>query len=213
VRLRGEASRLVAARWVPLTVATVVGHLVLYVAIVLAVRDVGISAREVSWAQVLGVFALVRLLSALPVTPGGLGIVELGYIAGLVLAGRHQTDAPMDVFHAQVAAAVLVFRALTYGLQIPIGAFAYLIWQRKKELAKNSSARTASGGRRRPRDYGLRIGNETASRNNKKGEPTEVSSPLGAACGAFRRSPGLPGRTPGRLPSWSSAGCGRRGSL
>jgi putative heme transporter len=131
-RFRGEGMRLIAARWLPLTLSTVASHLGLYLVLVLAVRDVGISAREVTWAQILGVFAFVRLLSALPITPGGLGIVDLGYIGGLVLAGRHQTDVPVAVFHAQVTAAVLVFRAFTYGLQLPHGALAYYIWRRRK---------------------------------------------------------------------------------
>ena len=142
-RLRTEARRLVLARWVPLTASTVVSHLGVYLVLVLAVRDVGISAREVTWPQILGVFALVRLLSALPITPGGLGIVDLGYIGGLVLAGRHHTEVPLAVFHAQVTAAVLVFRALTYGLQIPLGGVAYLIWQRKKSWRKASSPEPA----------------------------------------------------------------------
>lgn len=136
VRLRGEGARLIAARWVALSLSTVAGHLGLYLVLVLAVRDVGIPARELTWAQVLGVFAFVRLLSALPITPGGLGIVDLGYIGGLVLAGRHQTDVPVAVFHAQVAAAVLVFRALTYGLQLPHGALAYFVWHRRKSWRK-----------------------------------------------------------------------------
>jgi uncharacterized membrane protein YbhN (UPF0104 family) len=136
VRFRNEAGRLVADRWIALTLSTVTSHLGLYVVLVLAVRDVGISAREVTWAQVLGVFAFVRILSALPITPGGLGIVELGYVAGLVIAGRHQTDVPVAVFHAQVTAAVLIFRAFTYGLQLPHGALAYVIWQRRKSWRK-----------------------------------------------------------------------------
>jgi uncharacterized membrane protein YbhN (UPF0104 family) len=136
IRLRREAIRLVKARWIALTVSTLVSHLGVYLVLVLAVRAVGISAGEVSWAQVLGVFAFVRLLSALPITPGGLGIVDLGYIGGLVLAGRHQATVPIDVFEAQVTAAVLVFRALTYGLQIPVGGFAYIIWQRRKSWRK-----------------------------------------------------------------------------
>jgi uncharacterized membrane protein YbhN (UPF0104 family) len=140
VRFRREGTRLITARWVVLTLSTVTSHLGLYLVLVLAVRDVGISAREVTWAQILGVFAFVRLLSALPITPGGLGIVDLGYIGGLVLAGRHQTDVPVAVFHAQVTAAVLVFRAFTYGLQLPHGALAYLIWQRRKRWRKASSS-------------------------------------------------------------------------
>jgi putative heme transporter len=136
VRFRGEGTRLIADRWLALTLSTVASHLGLYLVLVLAVRDVGISAREVTWAQVLGVFAFVRLLSALPITPGGLGIVDLGYIGGLVLAGRHQTEVSVAVFQAQVTAAVLVFRALTYGLQLPHGAFAYFIWQHRKSWRK-----------------------------------------------------------------------------
>ena len=131
-RFRGEAIRLVASRWIPLTIWTVVAHLGLYLVLVLAIRDVGISAREVTWAQVLGVFAFARLLTAFPITPGGLGIVELGYIGGLVLAGRHHMDVSVPAFRAQVAAAVLVFRVLTYALQIPLGAVAYVIWQRRR---------------------------------------------------------------------------------
>jgi putative heme transporter len=136
VRLRGEAARLVAARWVALTLSTVVAHLTVFLVLALAVRDVGISTQEVSWTRILGVFAFVRLLSAVPITPGGLGIVDLGYIGGLVLAGRHQTDVPAAVFHAQVTAAVLVFRAFTYGLQLPHGALAYFIWRRRKSWRK-----------------------------------------------------------------------------
>ena len=131
-RLRAEARSLIATQWLPLTIWTLIGHLAVYLVLALAVRDVGISAREVTWAQILGVYAVVRLLSALPITPGGLGIVELGYVGGLVLAGRHHATVPVAVFRAQVTAAVLIFRALTYGLQIPLGAVAYLIWQRKK---------------------------------------------------------------------------------
>jgi uncharacterized membrane protein YbhN (UPF0104 family) len=138
VRFRGDGVRLIAARWIPLTLSTVASHLGMYLVLVLAVRDVGISAREVTWAQILGVFAFVRLLSALPITPGGLGIVDLGYIGGLVLAGRHQADVPVAAFHAQVTAAVLVFRAFTYGLQLPHGALAYFIWQRRRRWRKAS---------------------------------------------------------------------------
>ena len=65
------------------------GHaaLALYAVLLLSLRHVGISEQEVSWAQILAVFAFGRLISALPITPGGLGVIELGYIGGLVAAG------------------------------------------------------------------------------------------------------------------------------
>lgn len=118
------------------TVTTVVSHLALFLVLLLAVRHVGISESEISTAQVLGVFAFGRLVTVLPLTPGGLGLIELSYIGGLILAGRAHANVPTEVFNAQVAAAVLVFRTLTYGIQIPLGAFTYLIWRVNKSWRK-----------------------------------------------------------------------------
>jgi putative heme transporter len=136
VRFRKQTIGLLSRRWIPLTVATVISHLSLYLVLLLALRHVGVSEREISAAQVLGVFAFGRLVSALPITPGGLGIVELSYIGGLVLAGRDHADVSPEVFRAQVAAAVLVFRTLTYALQIPLGGLTYLIWRSKSSWRK-----------------------------------------------------------------------------
>jgi uncharacterized membrane protein YbhN (UPF0104 family) len=136
VRFRKQTIRVVSKRWPALTASTVVSHVALYAVLLLSLRFAGVSANEVSWAQVFGVFAFGRLLTALPLTPGGLGVVELAYIAGLVLAGRDHTTVPLPEFKAQVAAGVLMFRALTYGAQIPLGVATYVIWQRKKSWRK-----------------------------------------------------------------------------
>jgi len=136
VRFRHQTIELVARRWHVLTLTTVVSHLALYFVLLLALRHVGVSEHEVSTLEVLAVFAFARLLSAAPITPGGVGFVELALIGGLYAAGRHHADVPLDVFKAQVTAAALLFRALTYGVQIPLGAFTYLIWQRKKSWRK-----------------------------------------------------------------------------
>lgn len=136
VRFRRQTIDLVAERWLALTATTILSHLALWFVLLLALRHVGVSVHEISTIQVLGVFAFGRLLTALPLTPGGLGLVELSYIGGLILAGRAHADVPPEVFHAQVAAAVLVFRALTYGIQIPLGGLTYLIWRRNKSWRK-----------------------------------------------------------------------------
>jgi uncharacterized membrane protein YbhN (UPF0104 family) len=135
-RFRKQTIGLVAKRWPALTISSVASHVALYLVLLLALRHVGVSEREVSWAQVLSVFAFVRLISLIPLTPGGVGLVELGYIGGLYVAGKARADVPLDVFKAQIAAAVLVFRALTFVLQIPLGALAYVVWQRKKSWRK-----------------------------------------------------------------------------
>jgi putative heme transporter len=121
VAFRAQAVILLRGRWHWLTLATLVSHLSLFLVLVLALRHVGVSGSEVSWVEALAAFALVRLLSAFPVTPGGLGVVELGLAAALVLAGGEE---------AQVVAAVLVFRVLTFLLPIPIGALTWWLWRR-----------------------------------------------------------------------------------
>lgn len=136
VQFRKQSIGLIATRWPALTISASASHVALYLVLLLALRHVGVSEREVTWAQVLGVFAFVRLISLLPLTPGGVGLVELGYIGGLYVAGKARADVSLDVFKAQIAAAVLVFRALTFVLQIPLGALGYLIWQRKKSWRK-----------------------------------------------------------------------------
>jgi uncharacterized protein (TIRG00374 family) len=122
VAFRAQAITLLRGRWHWLTAATLVSHLSLFLVLLLALRHVGVSEAEVSWVEALAAFALVRLLSAIPITPGGLGVVELGLAAALVLAGGDE---------AQVVAAVLVFRVLTFVLPIPIGALTWWLWRRR----------------------------------------------------------------------------------
>jgi hypothetical protein len=40
------------------------------------------------------------------------------------------------VFKTQITAAVLLFRALTYGAQIPLGALTYVVWRLKRSWRK-----------------------------------------------------------------------------
>ena len=123
VRFRRDTIGLIRRRWLWLTITTGVSHLALFFVLLLSLRHVGVSEAEVSTAQLLAVFAFGRLLSTVPITPGGLGVIELGYIGGLVAAGGAKPD---------VVAGVLLFRVLTYGIQIPIGGVTYLIWKRKR---------------------------------------------------------------------------------
>lgn len=121
-RFRRQSIGILRRRWHWLTLATVLSHLSLYVVLLLALRHLGVSGDVVTASEAFGVFSVVRLATAVPITPGGLGLVEVGMTAGLVLAGGPES---------QVVAAVLVYRALTYALQVPLGAASYVIWQRR----------------------------------------------------------------------------------
>jgi uncharacterized protein (TIRG00374 family) len=134
-KFRDRTVLLLHARWHWLTLATVVSHLSLFVVLLLALRFSGVTAEQVGWPEVLAVFAFARLLTAIPFTPGGLGVIEVAMISGLAAAGGDR---------AAVAAGVLVFRVLTYVLPIPLGVLTYLFWQRNKSWrrAPNSAPRT-----------------------------------------------------------------------
>jgi uncharacterized membrane protein YbhN (UPF0104 family) len=139
VKFRARTLGLVEHRWVAITVTSLVSHLSLYVVLLVALRDVGVSDAEVSWAQVLAVFAFARLATAIPLTPGGLGFVEGVLTIGLVGAGGDPDE---------VAAAVVVYRALTWALPILVGIGCYLWWRRRSWTATPQDAQRAAQARR-----------------------------------------------------------------
>jgi uncharacterized membrane protein YbhN (UPF0104 family) len=121
-KFRARTIGLVSERWLPITGATLISHLSLWLVLLVTLRHVGVPDTVVGWAEVLAVFAFARLATAIPFTPGGLGVVEAVLISGLVAAGGE---------HSKVVAAVLVYRCLTWLLPVPIGVVAYLRWRRR----------------------------------------------------------------------------------
>ena len=136
---RTDTIGLLRHRWLWLTVATLLSHISLYLVLLVALRHVGVSQEELSWIAVLAAFAFVRLISALPLTPGGVGVVELGYAAVLTIG----LD---DITSAQVVAAILVFRAVTYLLPIPLGLISYVIWRLNKTWKMSEEQRAELAG-------------------------------------------------------------------
>jgi uncharacterized protein (TIRG00374 family) len=134
-KFRDRTALLLHARWPWITLTTLVSHLSLFLVLLLALRFVGVDPGQVGWIEALAVFAFARLLTAIPFTPGGLGVIELALITGLSAAGGAR---------ATVAAAVLVYRALTYVLPIPLGVATYLFWRRNTSWrrAPNAAPRT-----------------------------------------------------------------------
>jgi putative heme transporter len=135
-KFRNRTVVLLRARWHLIALVTLVSHVSLYLVLLLALRFAGVSEADVSWVEVLAVFAFARLVTAIPLSPGGLGIVEVALITGLAAAGGARPA---------VAAAVLIFRALTYVLPIPLGLAAYILWRRNRSWrrAPNTAPRTA----------------------------------------------------------------------
>ena len=121
VAFRHQAIGLLRRRWWALTLSTVAGHLAVFGVLVTCLRTLGVSAENVSLTEAFAAWALVRLLGSLPITPGGIGIVELGLTGALVGFGGDNEE---------VVAAVLLYRVLTVLPTLALGLLAGALWRR-----------------------------------------------------------------------------------
>jgi uncharacterized membrane protein YbhN (UPF0104 family) len=145
---RGRAGTLIAVRGWRITAATLASNLTLWLVLLACLRGVGLSQSVVPWQTSLAAFASVRLLTVLPITPGGLGIAELGLIGILAADGGHGVGPGASHWTlAQVSAAVLLYRAVTYLLPIPMGVVAWLTWRHAPGLlhGQRGTAQSPSG--------------------------------------------------------------------
>jgi uncharacterized membrane protein YbhN (UPF0104 family) len=127
VEVRRQTIDVARTRWFMLTWTSIASQLAVFLVFVLSMRFVGIPAARVSLAAVFAAFTFGMLAGSVPVTPGGLASADAVYIAVMAAAGASSSVA---------VAGDLVFRTLTYLLQIPIGAVTYVIWRRKKSWLK-----------------------------------------------------------------------------
>jgi uncharacterized protein (TIRG00374 family) len=121
VRFRDEAVVLLRRRWYILALATLAGQLSVFVLFLVSLRVLGVSASEVGAVEAFAAWSLARLIGSLPITPGGIGVVEVGLTTLLVGFGGP---------NAEVVAAVLVYRFLTIVPTLLLGLAAGAIWRR-----------------------------------------------------------------------------------
>src|SRR5262245_21649424 len=121
VVFRRGAVGLLRSRWWILTLATIAGQLTVFGVLLTCLRTLGVSADQVTVIEAFAGWTLVRLLGSLPITPGGIGVVELGLTGALVGFGG-----PNDA----VVAAVLLYRALTILPTLVLGLLAGVAWRR-----------------------------------------------------------------------------------
>ncbi len=121
-KFRDQTLTVARTRWLALTLIAVLYQLSTFWVFLYALRFSGVPAsgeHGVSWVVAFGIFAVVRLISAIPITPGAVGIAEAGYTGLLVAAGGSEPE---------VVAGVLLFRALTWLMPIAMGLPAYASW-------------------------------------------------------------------------------------
>jgi len=119
-RFRQGTLELLRRRWHVITAATLAGNLTVFLVLLACLRTIGISSTEVSVVEAFAAWALVRILGALPLTPAGLGFVELGLTGALVAFGAPNADA---------VAATLLYRFLTVTPTLVLGLAAAATWR------------------------------------------------------------------------------------
>jgi putative heme transporter len=121
VAFRNQAVALLGRRWHLITLATLAGQLTVFILFLVCLRVLDVSSAEVSPIEAFAAWSLVRLLGSLPITPGGIGIVEVGLTSALVGFGGA---------NAEVVAAVLVYRTLTMVPTLVLGVVTAAVWRR-----------------------------------------------------------------------------------
>ena len=114
-------SRPARRRWHVLTLATYAGTLTVFLLLLLSLRACGVTGSEVSVVEAFAAWSLARILGSVPITLGGLGVVELGLGGALVGFGEN----------VGVVAAVLVYRFLTIVPTLALGLVAATTLRRR----------------------------------------------------------------------------------
>jgi uncharacterized protein (TIRG00374 family) len=119
---RSSVVGVMQARWVQVTLSTLLLQLTSWAILVLALRGLEAGAGEVTvtWNESLAAFSFARVASFIPITPGGLGTVDAALAA--LLTGYGATS-------SQALAADLVWRAATYVPQVLLGVLTFLWWR------------------------------------------------------------------------------------
>jgi uncharacterized membrane protein YbhN (UPF0104 family) len=94
-----------------------------FLVLLTSLRVFDVPAADVSAIEAFAAWSLVRLLGSIPVTPGGLGIIELGLTTALVGFGGA---------NAEVVTAVLTYRFLTIVPTLLLGLLAGATWKRHR---------------------------------------------------------------------------------
>ncbi|MEV6348301.1 YbhN family protein [Actinoplanes sp. NPDC051851] len=140
-RLFGEAATaLDAIRGVPVRYRwSVLGWAVLNWTLDLACLFASTSAfgLDVHWERLAVVYLTVQVVRQVPLTPGGIGVIEAGLLAGLAASGAPTGSA---------AAVVLAYRLVSFWLLLPVGLLGYVLLRTR--FGEHSDAPVPTAGMR-----------------------------------------------------------------
>jgi hypothetical protein len=130
----------------------------------------------ISPIELLTAYGLANILAAIPLTPGGLGVVEFVLVS--MLAGFGLTD-------GQALSAVLAYRAVNFWLPIPFGGLAYASIELEHRAVRTRVRRSVLSLQSRSVELVTRV----FVRTGRTSEATAVSSEASPSLPLQRRGP------------------------
>lgn len=129
VDLRARINDVVRSGWLSMTLGLMGFFGVYYGLFLVCMNTTGVALFQ---GQLFAAYAIGRLLTAVGVTPGGLGVTETATAAALVAWGANPAEA---------AAGVVLFSAYTHLMEVPLGALGWLAWSLspKKEPVESTA--------------------------------------------------------------------------
>ena len=141
---RAHIFRVVRHGWVRMTFGLIGYFTVFYVLFWQSLHVVGL---RMTFSHMFAAYAVGRLLSAIGITPGGVGVTEGGAVAVLVALGADP---------AQALAGTVLFSLYTHVMEVPLGLLAYLGWAvSKKALPTDGVPRPDEASPENPPPGGL----------------------------------------------------------
>ncbi|MEO7754254.1 MAG: lysylphosphatidylglycerol synthase transmembrane domain-containing protein [Terracoccus sp.] len=116
VDMRRDIIDIVRYGWLEMTYGLVGFFGVYYILFWFCLNSMGV---QLPFAYMFGAYTVGRLLTAVGITPGGLGVTEAGTAAVLVGWGADP---------AQATAGVVLFSLFTHFFEVPLGVIGWLIW-------------------------------------------------------------------------------------
>ncbi|KQU69215.1 lysylphosphatidylglycerol synthase transmembrane domain-containing protein [Phycicoccus sp. Root101] len=116
IDLRARINDIVRTGWLSMSLGLVGFFGVYYLLFLVCMHTTGV---DLFYGQLFAAYALGRLLTAVGVTPGGLGVTEAATSAALIAWGADP---------AQAVAGAVLFSVYTHLMEIPLGALGWLAW-------------------------------------------------------------------------------------
>lgn len=116
LEVRHECGQLVRNGWLRMSLG-MVGYVALQWALLWVCLNV--TGAGATWSEVLAGFAVERMLTVLPITPGGVGVADLGLVGVMLAFGCNP---------AGVAAGAVLFRLFIFVVEIPVGGGTLGLW-------------------------------------------------------------------------------------